>query len=424
MSIKKNTIWNLFGLGAPLLVGVVSIPYLYKHIGIELVGILTLIWSLIGYFSLFDFGLGRALTQKVSSLYKVDEPLTKLVIKNGLMITLFAGIFGGVVLAVLSYPMAHIWLKVSSENQSMVLFSILIASLGVPLTTLTTGIRGVLEAYEKFPAINILRLILGVANFGLPVLIVMLFGPSLVGITFSLIVTRFLILIAHYYYLKKIVGKNVFSEKYNKKIISELFSFGSWMTVTNIIGPLMVTADRFIISSIIGAGLIAYYTIPMEMLSRLLIIPTALTSAMFPKMAMYVKTDFNLFKQTYKKGLWTVIKILFPIALMFSLMSHFGLKIWLGAEFADKAWLLVCILALGIFINGIAFVPFAAIQSSGNSKITAIGHVLELIIYMPILFLLVHSYGLIGAGIAWVIRVTMDFIFLMFVMRKVAYYAK
>ena len=38
-----------------------------KGIGVEAFGILTLIWSLIGYFSLFDFWLGRALTQRVAA---------------------------------------------------------------------------------------------------------------------------------------------------------------------------------------------------------------------------------------------------------------------------------------------------------------------------------------------------------------------
>src|SRR3546814_17386387 len=66
MSLKKNTGWNLAGSGVPLLVGLFSVPYLVKNLGVEAFGILTLIWALIGYFSLFDFGLGRALTQQIA----------------------------------------------------------------------------------------------------------------------------------------------------------------------------------------------------------------------------------------------------------------------------------------------------------------------------------------------------------------------
>ena len=68
MSIRKNTLWNLFGSAAPMLIGIATIPYIYRQIGIERIGVLTLIWALIGYFSIFDFGLGRAITQRIASL--------------------------------------------------------------------------------------------------------------------------------------------------------------------------------------------------------------------------------------------------------------------------------------------------------------------------------------------------------------------
>ena len=65
-SLRKNSIWNLIGSIVPMAVGLITIPILMKRIGIEKFGILSLIWALIGYFSIFDFGIGRALTQGVS----------------------------------------------------------------------------------------------------------------------------------------------------------------------------------------------------------------------------------------------------------------------------------------------------------------------------------------------------------------------
>ena len=57
MSLRRNILWNLAGAGLPLLAGAAFIPYLVREAGVEVFGILTLVWALIGYFSLFDFGL-------------------------------------------------------------------------------------------------------------------------------------------------------------------------------------------------------------------------------------------------------------------------------------------------------------------------------------------------------------------------------
>ena len=65
--LAKNTLWNLVGQGVPLITAVFAIPFLIKGLGIERFGVLTLAWMVIGYFSLFDLGLGRALTQLVSA---------------------------------------------------------------------------------------------------------------------------------------------------------------------------------------------------------------------------------------------------------------------------------------------------------------------------------------------------------------------
>ena len=62
-SLAKNSIYNLFGYGIPLIFALVLIPLLIKGLGEERFGILNLAWVIIGYFSFFDFGIGRALTK-------------------------------------------------------------------------------------------------------------------------------------------------------------------------------------------------------------------------------------------------------------------------------------------------------------------------------------------------------------------------
>src|SRR5260370_30196616 len=71
--LARNTVWNLLGSGAPMLVAVFCIPILISGLGKERFGVLTLAWALIGYASLFELGLGRALTQLVAQKLGAGE---------------------------------------------------------------------------------------------------------------------------------------------------------------------------------------------------------------------------------------------------------------------------------------------------------------------------------------------------------------
>jgi len=64
--LARNTILNVLGYSLPMLVAIFAIPPLVKGLGTERFGILTLAWVIIGYLSLFDLGLGRALTKLVA----------------------------------------------------------------------------------------------------------------------------------------------------------------------------------------------------------------------------------------------------------------------------------------------------------------------------------------------------------------------
>ena len=419
MSLKRNTVWNLAGTGLPLLLGAVTIPYLIRTTGVEAFGVLTLVWALIGYFSLFDFGLGRALTQQVAAARSADlvAELPGLV-KTGLWFTAATGVAGGIILAVLANQLALHWLNVSVPLQPSTSQALLIAAIGIPLTTVTTGLRGILEAYEDFKPVNLMRIGLGAANFGLPALSVMLIGTSLAWMVASLVAARAVVLLGHMWLVHQRLPVGWVSAHFNKANMRGLLSFGVWMTVTNVVGPLMVTADRFIISAVLGASVVAYYTVPFEMLIRVLVLPGALTSALFPRLAFVMTTDAVEARRLYKKCLALTTAALLPICLFIAVGSKWGLTLWLGNDFAEQSWLIVCILAVGVLLNGVAYIPFATIQAAGDARSTALLHVVELIIYLPVLFFGLKMYGLLGAAVAWTTRAGIDLVALLVIENK------
>jgi O-antigen/teichoic acid export membrane protein len=64
--LARNTLFNFIGQGIPLLVGLVTIPLIVHGLGAERFGLLSLTWVVLGYFTIFDLGLGRAATKYVA----------------------------------------------------------------------------------------------------------------------------------------------------------------------------------------------------------------------------------------------------------------------------------------------------------------------------------------------------------------------
>ena len=412
MNIKKNTLWNLFGSAVPMLIGILAIPYIYNNIGIERIGVLTIIWALIGYFSIFDFGLGRAITQRVaSSSSDHNEKQEILTATTGVYLTLALGIFGSLV-GIATIKIAGInWMNFDKNLDQEIYRSFFLACMAIPAATTTAGLRGVLEGKQRFKAINLLKFLLGFSNFLMPVVSITFFGPRLDYIVGSLVLTRYIILAAHYSIVKTRINK--YWESLSFEESKQLFQFGGWMTLSNIISPLMVVADRFLIANVLGAAAVAFYTIPADFMFRLLILPAALTTTLFPVFSKnFSENNRTESLVLYKKSVRVIIVMMGTICTFVIISAESGINAWLGSVFAEKSSIVASVLAVGIFFISIAQVPHAYIQASGDARSTALIHVFESILYLPLLLVLMQMHGILGAAIAWTARALIDLILL------------
>jgi O-antigen/teichoic acid export membrane protein len=89
-------------------------------------------------------------------------------------------------------------------------------------------------------------------------------------------------------------------------------------------------------------------------------------------------------------------------------LANFGLELWLGKSFANEASTVARIILLGVWVNGLAFVPFTLLQSQGRPDLPAKLHVMELVPFIAVLWFCLHTFGLAGAAIAWTARVVTD----------------
>lgn len=412
MNIRKNSLWNLFGSALPMLIGIAAIPYIFNKIGIERIGVLTITWALIGYFSIFDFGLGRALTQRIARSSSVqDKNQETLTATTGVYLTLGLGIAGTLlgVFTIETYGLD--WINFDKSLEQEIYLSFLLACLAMPAVTATAGLRGILEGRLRFKAVNVIKLLLGISNFLMPVVSIVFFGPRLDYIVGSLVFVRYIVFFVHYLILKKTILTKLGAFSFNEA--KQLFRFGGWMTLSNIVSPLMGVTDRFLIANVLGAAMVAYYTIPADFMIRLLILPAAITTALFPVFSNhFAEKNYADALNLYRKSIRVIGLVMGTIVACILFGAEFGISAWLGPKFAEKSAVVAYLFAVGVFFNSIAQVPHAYIQASGDARSTAIIHVVEAALYLPLLLLLMHTHGIRGAAIAWAARALLDLIML------------
>jgi len=406
--LTRNVFWNLIGAGAPLVVAIFTIPILIDGLGMARFGVLTLTWMIVGYFSLFDLGLGRALTKLVAEKIGKDlgDDVPKL-IWTALSLMLLLGAVGGGVVAGLSPWLVSDVLNIPPDLQAETLASFYLLSVSVPLVISSAGLQGVLEAHQRFGLVNVVRIPLGVFTFLGPVL-VLSYSHDLVYVVAVLVIIRLLSWLAFTAFCLHIEPGLLRSAAVDRDMFGPLINFGGWMTVTNIISPLMVNLDRFMIGATLSMTAVSYYATPYEVVTRLLIVPVALMGVMFPAFTTVLAHDRDRIALLYIRTVKYIFVLLFPAVLSIVMFAGEGLALWIDSEFAANSSLVLQLLAAGVFINAHANVPFGLVQSAGRPDLTAKLHIIELPFYLVLLWWLLNSFGIVGVAIAWFVRVVFD----------------
>lgn len=192
------------------------------------------------------------------------------------------------------------------------------------------------------------------------------------------------------------------------------------MTVSNLISPLMVYTDRFLIGATISMVAVTYYTTPYEVVTKLLVIPGALMSVIFPALSTSYVQDISQAVCLFYRSVKYIFIVLFPLILIIIIFAQDGINLWLGQEFAVNSTLIFQLLAIGVFTNSLAHVPFGFVQSLGRPDITAKIHMVELPFYLLSLWWLLDIFGPVGAAFGWLMRNTADALILFEASRRLA----
>jgi O-antigen/teichoic acid export membrane protein len=375
------------------------------RLGADRFGIFALAWALAGSVGLFDLGLGRALTKLMSSQIGLGRE-TATLFWTAMGLLLVAGLVAGAGLGLVAPMLANWVLAVASANRAEAVASFRVLALSVPFLMLFTGIQGALGAYQKFDALNAVRIPMGMAVFLAPVAILH-FRPSLVAAIWVVVAVRTagcavlaMLCLGAIPHLRSV--------RANRSICRSLLSFGGWVMVSNVATPLLVYADRFIIGAMLSMAAVAWYATPLEIVARLGVIPAAVTAVLFPEMSGGLVRDPERARRLLARGIQSVFVIVFPATLLLVAFAGEVLRIWLGPEFASHSTVVLQSLAIGAMVLSVCWMPFYLLQAADRPDLTAKIHAIEVPLFLVTMVIVTHYWGLRGAATARGITFALD----------------
>lgn len=404
MALARNSLYNLAPTLAGLATSIATVPFYISTIGADRYGALLLALILLGYFGQADFGLGRAITQRLGSMpYAVPEERASVVWSAlaGSGVIAFVG-------AALVYGVSEVffgaYFDVAPDLRAELMSAIWLFALCVPVIMLTGVSSGALVGLERFRVVAVGTTLGNVLSQVLPLVVALIHSTEFGGLLAASIAGRVIGLIPILANMAQVFLRH---QPVNPSSVQlcRLFSYGSWIMVTAIIGPLMTMADRVVIGAVLGSAAVVAYSVPVQIAARTVMFPMAIVQALFPRLAAQNAEDSG---ELGKASVVLVGQLYAFVVVALTCLVGVLLKLWLGEGLDPRSVVVAQITLIGFWLNALANVPYALIQARGNSRYTATLHLIELPIYAVMLYGLGTQIGLYGVALAFTLRVLLD----------------
>ena len=337
----RNISSNWFGLAVSMAVAFFLSPFILHRLGDDAFGLWILVFSVTGYYGLFDLGIRSSVVKYVAKYAATQEYglLTALINTS-----LFAySVLAAVLLLITGLGAWHIdsifHIVPAFLGTARLLFLMVGISLalGFPLSVFS----GVLQGLQKYHWLNLIQvgsnllraLLIGlVLNRGRGLLTVALITvslPLLVSCSYVVIV-RHLIPVS---FRRQYVDRTVFRH---------LFNYGFVTFVIIVAEKLRFQSDTMVIGIFLSAASITYFSIGSKLVDYANNVVDAMADPFLPMSSHFDSTsDWDRMRKLFVSGNRACAFVIFPICVTLIVLGRSIIEVWVGPKYASSYVILV-----------------------------------------------------------------------------------
>jgi O-antigen/teichoic acid export membrane protein len=404
-NLKVNIVANYAGSIWAAIMGVVFVPLYIKFMGVESYGLVGFSGTLIAMFSILDMGLGATLSREMArrSVLVGQEQASRDLLRTVEVIYWTVAIFIGAAVIALSYPVARYWvnpeqLSVSDVQQALMIMG-LVTVLRWPFGMYQGGLMGL----QKQVLVNSLTAISGTfRGFG-AVLVLWLVSPTIQAFFCWQIIVSGLETLATAYLLWHSLPGSPRRPKFSKSLVGEIWQFAGGMMGINVVVLVLSQSDKMILSKMLSLEMYGYYMLAWTLASSIYKVISPISAALFPRFAQLVAArNSEGLVALYHRSCQFMSVMVLPIACVLAVYSYQILTLWTGApKIAEQTYLVASILIVGTACNAMMNIPYEVQLAYGWTSLAFWVNVVSIIVFIPLLIILTHLYGMFGGAMVW-----------------------
>lgn len=398
--IKAGAIITYLSNACNIIISVVITPIILKLIGQNEYGLYSLVYSIMGYFSVLDFGFGNAMIRYVSKNKaegKSDKNINSLFFIVYCIIGVITLLVGSIVYINLENIFGNSLSDVELQKANIMMIVFLV---GTAISFTLSVFDSYVLANEKFvflKLINLFRILL------YPIIIIPLLLLGYKSISMVVIYTL-LNLTMHIFYgiysitkLKMKITLNI--KKIDFSIFKEIIIYSFFVFLNIIVDTVFNNTDQVILGIVSGTVAVSIYSVANQIKTANNAFSTAISGLFLPKI-----TKLLAKKETKEvnKIFISVSKIqLYIMLLILSGFFVFGkafISLWVGNEYMDAYYIVLWLIGFGI-IPLTQNLGISVLQAMNKHRFRSVVYIIIAVLNVLISIPLSRAYAGVGAAI-------------------------
>lgn len=397
----SNTIVNYVGQGVVLILTFATAPYVVRHLGPELFGIVALVQVIAGFAGLLNLGVGRALTKYVAELYwKGEFQKINQLFQTAWATCLVAGFVGLAILIVPGDAIAKVFFRGGPEVDAVSCFAIYIAGVALLATMLLEAVSALPVALQRFGITNAINVTSGAVRCLGPV-VVLACGFSIRAVLVAILVSNLLAIAAFSFASRTFIPGLSFWPRFSSDAFRKLFGFSLPLFLAAIFSLIVARIDRFILAYYLPLAAITFYTLPSMISDKASASVANVTSVVFPFTSeLHSMGAHDKVHELYLRSTKVLTLITLPFTVALLTLPGPILQLWLGTEYAEQGAVVLRVLGAATFLSAISGVATVTCLGIGRAWVPAAFAFASSGVTLIANLVLIPAYGINGAAFA------------------------